>query len=116
LVSNAPPPVHELWPGSPLGAQLDVTVFSNLVGARKPDSAVYRHACERLGIAPGRCLFIGDGSSGELAGAAAAGMRAVQIRRPADRPENDARFGREVWNGERIASLHLVGRLLAGLS
>lgn len=113
LVSNAPPPVHELWPGSPLGSHFEVTVFSNLVGARKPDPSVYRHACERLGVTPDRCLFIGDGSSGELAGAVASGMRAVQIRRLADRPENDVRFGREVWGGERIASLHLVGRLLA---
>lgn len=114
LVSNAPPLVHELWPGSPLGSHFKVAIYSNVVGARKPDLAMYRHAAAGLGIAPDRCLFIGDGSSGELAGAVAAGMHAVQIRRPADPPENDARFGREIWHGPRIGSLHLLPRLLGG--
>jgi putative hydrolase of the HAD superfamily len=114
LVSNAPPPVHQLWPGSPMGGLFDHVVFSNVFGARKPHPSIYAHAAAGLGVPPERCVFVGDGSSGELAGASAAGMHAVRIRRPAEPPEHDTRFGREVWNGPSIASLYLLYNVLAG--
>jgi len=52
---------------------LDVVVSSAEVGAKKPDPRVFRVALERLGIAPGRALHIGDGE-GDRAGALAAGL------------------------------------------
>lgn len=112
LVSNAPPPVHELWPRSPLGRLLPDAVFSNLVGVRKPHPGIYLQAAAAVGVPPECCLFVGDGSSGELSGARAAGMQALQVRRPADPPVNDLRFGREAWDGPTIPSLHLLPRVL----
>ena len=40
----------------------------------KPNSHIYQHACKNLGVAPSDCIFIGDGNSDELRGAAQVGM------------------------------------------
>ena len=40
----------------------------------KPDPHIYQHACENLDVAPSDCIFVGDGNSGELRGAAQVGM------------------------------------------
>jgi putative hydrolase of the HAD superfamily len=105
LVSNAPPPVHEVWARSSLAPLVDATAFSYQVGMRKPDPRIYLGVCRELGVEPARSLFIGDGSSRELDGAREAGLHALQIRRPDDDPANDVRFGRQAWDGPRIAAL-----------
>lgn len=105
LISNAPPPVHELWQRSRLAPWFQVAVFSNLAGCRKPDARIYLTAGAQLGVHLDRCLFVGDGSSGELQGARALGMVALLIRRPDDPPENDVRYNRHAWDGPVISSL-----------
>ena len=62
------------WANSPLSDFFEVTVFSNVVGMVKPDPDIYQHTCENLGVAPSDCIFIGDGNSDELRGAAQVGM------------------------------------------
>ena len=62
------------WANSPLVRFFEVTVFSHAVGMVKPDPHIYQHACKNLGIAPSDCIFIGDGNSDELRGAAQVGM------------------------------------------
>jgi HAD superfamily hydrolase (TIGR01509 family) len=78
LISNATSETAEAWPQSPLARCFDVAVFSCDVGLAKPDPAIYRIAAERLGLAPGECVFVGDGADGELAGAAAVGMTVLR--------------------------------------
>jgi putative hydrolase of the HAD superfamily len=83
LVSNATSETAESWPHSPLAGRFDVAIFSSAVGLAKPDPAIYELAAGRLGVAPSECVFVGDGSDDELAGAAAAGMtvfRTVEFR------------------------------------
>lgn len=41
-------------------ALFDVVVGSADVGLRKPDPRFYRLACDRLGVAPNRCVFLDD--------------------------------------------------------
>jgi putative hydrolase of the HAD superfamily len=53
----------------------DDVVCSGDVGLAKPDSAIYRLAAERLGVAPSACVFVDD-MPRNVAGATAAGMRA----------------------------------------
>ena len=113
LVSNAPPPVHELWPGCTLARWLDAAAFSYVVGTRKPDARMYLGVSEALGVSPDRCLYVGDGGSRELHGAQDAGLTPVLVRRPDDPPENDTRFGRHPWSGATVPALtalaaHLV--------
>lgn len=74
LISNCAREEVAAWEGCPLAAYFRDAVFSYQAGQAKPDRAIYRLAARRLGVAPGRALFVGDGGSDELAGAASAGM------------------------------------------
>lgn len=44
----------------PVDELFDVVVDSSAVGLRKPDPAIYLLTCERLGVAPERCVFVDD--------------------------------------------------------
>ena len=41
-------------------AQFDVIVESSVEGVRKPNPAIYRIACDRLGVTPDRAVFLDD--------------------------------------------------------
>jgi FMN phosphatase YigB (HAD superfamily) len=56
-----------------LASLVDVIVTSAGAGAEKPDRAIFHAALERLDVAPGRALHIGDRDEDEQ-GARAAGM------------------------------------------
>ena len=74
LVSNTDGSEILDWANSPLSGFFEVTVFSNVVGMVKPDPNIYQHACKNLDVAPSDCIFIGDGNSDKLRGAAQVGM------------------------------------------
>lgn len=48
------------YPREALEQHFDVLVISGEVGLRKPDPAIYRFACERIGLPPQRCAFVDD--------------------------------------------------------
>jgi putative hydrolase of the HAD superfamily len=58
---------------------IEFVVDSHLVGFEKPDPRIFAVAIERLGVPPGRALFVGDIRSVDEAGAAAAGMPFVLL-------------------------------------
>ena len=66
LISNCSWATEMLWPSTPFPPHFDAAILSCEVGMRKPDPAIYALACSRLGVAHERCLFVGDGRSGEL--------------------------------------------------
>jgi len=74
--------VEEAWAEIELAPHLDEVVLSCTVGLRKPDPAIYLLTCDRLGVEPEECLFVGDGANDELAGAKRVGMKAVCILPP----------------------------------
>ena len=51
------------------------------VGAAKPDSAMFRLACERLGVEPQEVAHVGDDPDTDVWGAAQAGMKTVWVNR-----------------------------------
>ena len=59
--------------------RFDLLVDSHLVGARKPDPAIFRYALERLGVAAGEAAFVGDSYAHDALPARAAGLRAVLL-------------------------------------
>src|SRR4051794_9290188 len=62
---------------------VDHVVISDELGgraARKPHPAAFRRALELLGVAADETVHIGDRPAKDVAGAAAAGMRAVRVR------------------------------------
>jgi putative hydrolase of the HAD superfamily len=57
----------------------DDVVCSAEVGIAKPDSAIYRLAAERLGLAPAACVFVDDAET-NVAAAREVGMRTIFFR------------------------------------
>ncbi len=112
LVSNCAPEVAVVWPETGMHTWFDTVILSCSVGLRKPDPAIYRLACQRLGVAPGECLYVGDGDDRELEGAADAGLRPVLIRVPHEDPDDAFRRHDPVWDGLRVAAIGEVPALL----
>jgi HAD superfamily hydrolase (TIGR01509 family) len=69
--------------GAPLLATLpdtpDAVILSYEVGLVKPDPAIFRLACDRLGLQPAEILFVGDTPSADIKGPKAIGMSAMLI-------------------------------------
>jgi putative hydrolase of the HAD superfamily len=63
----------------PVDELFEVVVDSAFVGVRKPDPAIYRLTCDRLGVAPQACLFVDD-IAVNCSAAEELGMTAVVFR------------------------------------
>lgn len=85
---------------------LDPVLVSEEVGVKKPDPRIFALALDRLGLAPGEVLFVGDHPVNDVAGPAALGMPTVWRRGIHDWPE-----GLDVRPDHVIDAL---GELLAG--
>ena len=75
---------------------VDGVVTSAEAGAPKPDARVFEAALELAGCPAERALHVGDSPSRDVAGATAAGIAAVLLRRAEERPDEepaDARSG-----------------------
>ena len=110
LISDCGGDIPVLWPETPFAELVDEAILSCTVGLRKPDPRIYELACDRLGVSPDTCVYVGDGGSNELTGADAAGMHAVLIRASYDEHPDERR---EAWAGQRISSLSEVLAILA---
>ena len=101
LISVCSQDVPHVWEETPFDGTLDVSCD---VGVSKPDPRIYEIACERLGVEPADCLFVGDGANDELPGAERVGMTALQLRAPGEplTPEG------ETWTGPAIERLSEV--------
>ena len=77
VISNCTYDEIAAWESSPLSKQVDVPIFSCMEGIAKPAPAIYQLACDRLGIESDAVIFVGDGGSDELNGAAAAGLKPI---------------------------------------
>ena len=59
-------------------ARFDAVIESSKVGIRKPDAAIYRLACEALGVAAAECVYLDDLGI-NCKPAAAMGMAAIKV-------------------------------------
>ena len=98
-------------PRSPLAGLIDAAVYSCRVGHTKPHPAMYATACERLAVDPARCLYVGDGGSRELTGAARFGLTAVQLRAP-DLGAHLTFNAEPDWPGPWVTSLEAIADLV----
>ncbi|MFP7833547.1 HAD family hydrolase [Marisediminicola sp. LYQ134] len=62
-----------------LGAAFDVVCASENIGVQKPDARAFRILADGLGASPSQCLYVGDNAAHDIAGAEAAGMRALLV-------------------------------------
>ena len=113
VISDCVFDVPAIWPGTPFAALFTITVFSCLLGIRKPDARLYEAAMDGLGVTPPECMFIGDGGSNELQGARNLGIAAYMLD---DQPEDQStvlRVDVHEWDGLSIHSLSQVPELIA---
>ncbi len=99
LISNCGPAVSQLFPLSPLARCIDVPVFSCDERVAKPADTIYQRTCQRLETEPEFCIYVGDGSSQELTGAAAMGMLPVLKRTDLSDVYDSHRPEVETWRG-----------------
>lgn len=64
-----------------LADRFATVVASGAEGVVKPDPAIFRIACERLGVEPERAVYVGDRLRTDALGAAGAGLTGVWIDR-----------------------------------
>jgi putative hydrolase of the HAD superfamily len=112
LISDCSPETPTAWPRTPFSGIFDVTVFSCEAGMKKPDPRIYHLCCERLGVKPGDCLYVGDGSSTELTGALGVGMHPIMICDPSENADTFSVDREKDWRGPRIAYLNEVLAML----
>ena len=105
LISNCSPETPLIWKETLLSPLVDVALFSSSVGVKKPDPRIYQLASERLAVKPENCVYVGDGDSQELSGAAKVGMYAVLIRLAGEDGTQPHLINREEWDDPRISSL-----------
>ncbi len=99
-------PFH--WTNTLFPQFVDTTVFSCLVGMKKPDVRMYHLMCQLLSVSPEKCIYIGDGSSHELTGAAIAGMLPIRLLTPCDVSPDSMRPDAEEWEGITLSSLEVI--------
>jgi HAD superfamily hydrolase (TIGR01509 family) len=64
-----------------LGVELDLVASSESLGVEKPDPAFFSTVAARLGLPPSSIAYVGDRVDNDVRPAAAAGMRAIFLRR-----------------------------------
>lgn len=79
VVSNWGPRLAPVLAG--LGVEVDVVLASALERLEKPDPALFERALDRLGVPADEALHVGDRLDTDVAGARAAGIRAVLLDR-----------------------------------
>lgn len=108
LISDCGWELPSVWQGWSLAPWIDAKVFSCEEGVTKPDPRLYRLACERLGVRPEQCLYVGDGGSLELTGARAVGMHPVLIRVDYEHHMDRYREDAMKWTGPIISDISEV--------
>jgi putative hydrolase of the HAD superfamily len=113
IVSDRVFDMPEIWPRTPFADLFTITVFSCVLGIRKPDARLYEAAMDGLGVTPSECMFIGDGGSNELQGARNLGTAAYMLDdQPADQ-STVLQVNVHEWDGPSIQSLSQVPGLIA---
>jgi HAD superfamily hydrolase (TIGR01509 family) len=79
VISNSEGTIAALLAEAGLAGQFDLVLDSWVEGISKPDPRIFALALGRLGVAPGDAIMVGDSPAADIAGAAAAGVRAALL-------------------------------------
>jgi putative hydrolase of the HAD superfamily len=116
LLSNCSIEIPALWPETEFADLFDSAVFSSKDCLKKPDPAIFRLACERLGVSPEACLYIADGENHELAAATEVGLHPVLIRNHLAQRRPKLFREAEEWQGDKVHKLTEIITILNGQS
>jgi HAD superfamily hydrolase (TIGR01549 family) len=75
------------------GLRADAVLTSHVHGKTKPHRTIFRAMLERLAVAPGEAVMVGDTIEDDIEGALAVGMRAVLVDREGRFPHREGRLG-----------------------
>ncbi len=81
LVSNFDGRLERLCASLGIATDFQAIVMSSRVGCAKPDPRIFTLALERLQVSAGAAIHVGDSEVEDVAGARAAGLQAILIRR-----------------------------------
>ena len=81
VVSNWDSRLPALLEGLGLAGFFDAMLVSGLEGVEKPSPEIFLRAAGRLGVAPERCLHVGDSPLDDVRGAESAGLEPVLVDR-----------------------------------
>jgi putative hydrolase of the HAD superfamily len=104
VISNSDGRVEALVESAGLRGSFEFVIDSGSVGVEKPDPRIFRMALERMGIDPHDAVYVGDVYEIDVAGARAAGMRAILL-------DPLSRLGH--LDCDRVAALHELPARLA---
>jgi putative hydrolase of the HAD superfamily len=90
VASNWDCSLPEVLADAGLAPLLDAVVSSASAGAVKPDPRLFEAALDAAGCRPGEAVHVGDSAENDLAGARAAGIRAVLVDRDGDASDPEA--------------------------
>lgn len=79
VISNADGRVEGVLEEVGLRRHFEFVIDSDVIGVSKPDRRIFEAGCERLGLEPAACLYVGDLYPVDYLGATGAGMEAVLI-------------------------------------
>lgn len=79
VVSNSDGRAEWLLGTVGLAREFEFVVDSAEVGYDKPDPRIFQIACERFGLAPERCAYLGDVMTIDVEGSARAGLRPILV-------------------------------------
>jgi putative hydrolase of the HAD superfamily len=91
VVSNWDVSLHDVLERTRLRPLLDAVVISAVVGAAKPDPAIFAVALGRLGARASEAVHVGDSADHDVAGARAAGVVPVFVARDGQAPPDGVR-------------------------
>ncbi|MDA8344093.1 MAG: HAD family hydrolase [Thermaerobacter sp.] len=112
LCSNCAGEVPRLVARSELAPFFQGTAFSSELGMVKPEPGIYEAALAAMGCTAKDVLYVGDGSDGELTGAAACGMHPVLVEVDLSNTYDAERDDVRAWQGDRVAQLAEITRFL----
>lgn len=81
VLSNWDARLHGILEEGGIRPHFERVFVSSEIGWRKPHPAIFRHAMEVMGLAPGEVIHVGDSVGDDLRGAEACGIRAALIDR-----------------------------------
>jgi putative hydrolase of the HAD superfamily len=104
VISNADRDISPLLEKAGISGLLQMRLTSKDAGASKPHPDIFRKGAEKMGVAPGEALYVGDQWVVDVQGARGAGMTALLLDRGG--------YFSEVPASEKIGSLsELSGRV-----
>ena len=104
VISNAEPNLRDRIAAAGISPFFESIVISAEVGAEKPDRAIFEEALDRMAVAPGRAIHVGDFYSVDVVGARGVGITPILL---------DARGLSADRDVTRVRSLSQVARLLS---